>query len=199
MDGRSRQRGASGRARLVGRTDEGIALLDVVVALSVLSLSLLAMGFGLDVQTGNVESATNQQVAGQLLNRALGQVDALPYSVVEAGLSTGDTTIATDPNISGVCTATGNTCTFNPGSGAETILATSLSTTQAPLNPHLVTTSEDGKSFTVATYPTEYMNTTSPSIVRVTVVVSWSGGSVDRVSGTSKISGQVLVSSLGAP
>ncbi|HLI72563.1 MAG TPA: hypothetical protein VKU86_01700 [Acidimicrobiales bacterium] len=175
----------SHRASDVGGSD-GFALLEVVVATMLLAVSLVGIGSVLGSQLLSIGNSTSQQVAGGLLNQAMEEVRAVPYQIVANGLSTSDTTIATDANISVTGTAPNQTYTFVPT--GEQVPHGSLAYTQAPFVPHIATTTARGTTYTIAAYPT--IDGAGTGVYRVTIMVSWHA---NAIGGVSRISAQTLV------
>jgi hypothetical protein len=158
----------------------------VVVATTVLAVSLVGIDSVLGSQLLSISSTTTQQAGDGLLNQAMEEVRALPYQIVANGLSNTDATIATDPRIAVTGTAPNQTYTFTPT--GEVIPHASLSYAQAPFVPHITTKTVDGTAFTVASYPS--IDGTASGVYRVTVIVSWR---VNPIGGVSRLSAQTLV------
>ncbi|MHB8219321.1 MAG: prepilin-type N-terminal cleavage/methylation domain-containing protein [Acidimicrobiales bacterium] len=199
------------KKRLPGRpgrdgSDRGFSLLEVVVALAVLSIVLVSVGDVLASQVTVTTSTKNQAVAQGLLTRTLATLRALPYPDLAKGLDAKDTTTGTAH-----IKKTGTTWVFNDskdlrdGTG-ETVLHFTPGATPpppAPLYPHLALSILNGGRFSVAVFPTQYetppLNTPShtaavvPGLIRVTVIVSWGTGS----GRPSTLIGQTLVSTVG--
>ena len=152
----------------------------------VLAISLVGIGSVLGSQLLSIGSSTSQEVAGGLLNQAMEEVRALPYQIVANGLSTSDTAITTDSNISVTGTVPNQTYTFVPT--GEQIPHGSLSYTQAPFVPHISTTQTGGSTYTIAAYPS--IDGAGTGVYRVTIIVSWHANSL---GGVARISGQTLV------
>src|ERR1700688_431973 len=109
---------------------EGFALLDVVVAIALLTTALVGIESVLGTELLSIGSSTSQQAGAGLLDQAMEDVRALPYQIVANGLSTSDITISTDQNIAVSGQAPNQTYTFKPTN--EAIPHASLSYTQAP-------------------------------------------------------------------
>jgi hypothetical protein len=158
----------------------------VVVAIALLATALVGIGSVLGTELLSIGSSTSQQAAAGLLDQSMEEVRALPYQIVANGLSTSDTTIATDQNIAVTGQAPNQTYTFKPTN--EAIPHASLSYTQAPFVPHISTKAVNNTTFTIATYPTIVSGT--PGVYRVTVIVSWSAGAL---GGVARISAETFV------
>jgi Tfp pilus assembly protein PilV len=168
------------------RDTDGFALLEVLVSAGLLAACLVGIGSVLGSQLLSIGSSTAQQTAAGQLNQAMEEVRALPYQIVANGLSTSDSTVATDANIAVSGSAPNQTYTFVPT--GEAIPHATLSYTQAPFVPHISTKTVNATTFTVATYPTLLAG--APGVYRVTVNVSWRA---NALGGVSRISAQTLV------
>jgi hypothetical protein len=166
--------------------DEGFALLDILAGVTLLGVSMVGIGSVIGTQLLNISSTTSQNTGAALLNQAMEEVRAIPYQLVANGLSTSDSTIATDPDISINGISPNQTYTFVPT--GELIPHASLSYTQAPFVPHITTKTIDSTTFTIAAYPT--IDASASGVYRVTVIVTWKG---NQLGGVSHISAETLV------
>ncbi|MHB8594404.1 MAG: hypothetical protein ACYDB3_08765, partial [Acidimicrobiales bacterium] len=165
----------------------------MIIASAVLLISVVSVGSVLGVQFLSISTSTSQQAAEGLMNQAMEEVRALPYTFVSTGLSLGDSTVTGDHNI----LVQGQTCTTNDSaiwSTPETIpCAASATPTQAPFVPHISTTTSpvDGTTFSVAAYPSiDAADTgTGPNVYRVTIIVSWNS----TQPGPKQVSAETLV------
>jgi type II secretory pathway pseudopilin PulG len=179
------------RARLRARlSDErGFTLLETVIAITVMFGSLLALAYTATIGFGYQGLARQRQAANGIANQVMEEVRGLAFAKIEAGLLTSD--LAGDPNIVS-CSGTYRllSCSTDvdvPGQG-ETIVHTAgsapatLAAATVPLIPHRSSTAPqanpvlDGTTFVWSTYVSR-ASSTSP--YRVTVIVTWSGGSVN--------------------
>ncbi|MDE3085997.1 MAG: hypothetical protein KGJ77_04450 [Acidobacteriota bacterium] len=161
-----------------------------MVASVILLLSMVAVGSQLGTQFLSISTSTDQQVAAGLLNQAMEEVRALPYTFVADGLNPTDSTVTGDSNIS----ISGSTCKTNKSAiwnPAEVIPCSPGNAAQAPFYPHVSTTTVDGETFSVAAYPSiDAADTGSgPPVYRVTVIVSWKSSQL----GPKQIAAQTLV------
>ena len=166
------------------RTEEsGFALIEVAIASAVLLTVLTGVGslFGAELVTVGASGA--EQTANGLLTQAMEEVRALPFQLVVDGLSTSDSTIATDSNIKITGTSPNQTYTFVP---TNEVIPMSSPSAQAPFNPHISTKSIDGVTFKTAAYPT--IDTDETGFYRVTIIVSWTPS-----HNISSVSAQTLV------
>lgn len=162
------------------------------MASTVLLIAIVAVGSQLGTQFLSVTTSADQQEAAALLNQAMEEVRALPYTFVANGLSLSDLTSEhpADPNIliNGTSCTTNNTSIW---STTEVIpCAAPASETQAPFVPHISSTTSAGVTFNVATYPSIDAADTGagPTVYRVTVIISW-----DVSHGLKQIVAQTLV------
>lgn len=186
--------------------DEGFSLIEVLVALTVLSIVMVAGGAVLGIQMETMASARGSLVAEGILTKALSEVRSMPYAKVASGLGS---TMS-----SPLVTKAGTTWTFvdhspklaGRGDG-EHIPHASASVTKppAPFYPDPTTQVVSGTHFTVVAVPTLYAAPPSstpggspvvvPGVIRVTVIVSWS--SHLGTTSTETLIGQTLVYSSG--
>jgi len=131
--------------RLVGRAllrqwgNSGFTLIEMVVAMLVISVALLGL---MTVQMRSIATvglAGQRQNATALGNRAMEQMRALPYGTVTGGMACGDLSNS-DTNISVSTVSGGCSATFHPAydlSINETVVTTTSASQVAPLNPHI--------------------------------------------------------------
>ncbi|MHB8681980.1 MAG: type IV pilus modification PilV family protein [Acidimicrobiales bacterium] len=175
VPGRTRSRGTRRSAARSGHPESGLAFIEVVIASVVLLISVVAVGSQLGTQFLSISTSSQQQAAAGLLNQAMEEVRALPYTFVANGLSVTDATVTGDPNIlvSGQNCTTNNTAIW---STAETIpCAAPAGQTQAPFVPHTSYPVVDSTTFSVAAYPSidAADSSSGQNVYRVTVTVSW--------------------------
>lgn len=194
--------------RLVGHNpgSGGFALIEILVAITVLAMVMVAGGAVLGTQMETMSSTRSAQGADGILTQALSEIRALPYSTVEAGLSN----TVSSPYI----TKSGTTWTFvdhsarlaGQGNGEQIPHASSPSKAPAPFYPDPTTSHVvNGTRMTVLAVPTFYTApppgtphggpVVVPGVIRITVIVSWSGHGGHTSSTT--IVGQTLVYSSG--
>jgi type II secretory pathway pseudopilin PulG len=150
--------------RLPARGDAGFGMVEAVVSLSIIAVLLTSLAFVLLTATrANIVARTDQQ-ASNLLNQQIESVRSLDYAAVT--MRSGDTTLATDPAISGG--------TYVPN--GEPLVIEAVGSVQHQLAP----VTRDNTTYTVRRYVTEPVGTTGYK--RVTVVVSWTsaGGPRER-------------------
>lgn len=161
--------------------DSGFTLVEVLVAMAVISTALLGLIFAQLQSLTTITVAKQRQQATALATQTMEQVRSLSYATVLAGMSSTD---LTDPNIVG-----GRLRPAFDSSIDEPVLSTVTSDTTAPLRPHVradATTFLNGIQFTVRTYLTRAGADVSVSGVTVTVAVTWSSAA----SGHAKIAVQ---------
>lgn len=211
--------GSRARARReaqLSRDDAGFALLEVIIAFSVLLLALTGIGAEIGTQFSSVSSSRNEQKGQAVLARLLDEARALPYTVVAKGLSSADTTATSTatyikkigPGTSvwilrdqalGSGHGTGEVVNhYSPPSGL---------TPPPPFYEHKSCFSETGSPatctgshvFTALTFPTKYESkvvtgvekTWLNHVIRVTVLVSWQGAHSNGSPTT--LTGQTLI------
>ncbi len=177
----------------------GFALIEVLIAFTILFIVLTCLGFEMGAQYSSLGSSKNEQTAQGLLAQALNEVRALPYTVVAKGLSTNDTTVLSTPLIQ----ISGTTWTFiDPtltarGTGEPIIHYTPVTAEPpAPFYPHKSTQTVNNIAYSLLTFPTKYDWTagTLHPVLRVTVVVKWRAiGSAGNNGAPTTLIGQTLV------
>lgn len=159
--------------------------MEIMVALAFLTTCLVAISSVLFFQLSSVSASTNQQVAKQLLDKAMEQARALPYQTVAQGLSTTDLASSPDVGASGNISLSGSTYTFK-ATGEQIPVTTGLSN-EAPLVPHQSTTTLNGTTFTISAYPSiptaasTHLASVPTGLMRVSVTVSWTKGPLGGV------------------
>ena len=175
----------AGAPRGPQRGEEGFTLIEVIVAGMVILIVMLSVGAVLIGSLGDVAYARQSQGADHLMDQALEQIRALPFTTLEAGLYNADPTVTSDPAISG-------------GSYQGRTLLMSTSQPPAPLYPHQTTVRQSSPStgtYTIDVYPTAYTGA-GAGIVQVSVVVSWNRAA--RPGRQNYVTGQTLVYSPSA-
>lgn len=198
----ARRRQATWRCRQRHRRGEaGFSLVEVIVALAVLAIVLTGVGIEIGVQSSAINQSRNKQAAQGLLDKALAEVRALPYTDVKSGLKTSDTTTTGTKTVTHI-KKTGTVWTFtDPGLAAtgETVLHSTYpdTTPPVPLYKHTASTATVNKvnnlQFSVSTFPT---TTSTSTVLRVTVIVSWT---TPEHHVAKSINSQTLLYSFGSP
>jgi Tfp pilus assembly protein PilV len=182
------------RAHVVpGSAEAGFGMVELVVAMSLLMVISLAFSLVFSNTLVATGFQRERQTAQELANQTMEQIRALPFSTVSAGLNSGDSTLATDPNISIV----GSTYTLTFNSINETIPVGSGGATVAPLKPHQTTTTLNGETYTIRAYVTNYLNDTTSSVYRAVVVVSWTVHFKQQGGLASSITTESLINASG--
>ena len=171
------------RLRARSRSEEGFTVVEMMVALMVISIVMTSIAYMMAVSLKQVSFAKEREVANSLVDKTMEQARALPYSMIQTGLDDTDVTTSHDTNI----TVSGSTFTYVPtgetivhGSQNGSSTCPSASHCQAPLIPHRSTTTLNGSAFTISTYLTNFSG--SAGAYRITVVVSWGVSQVNGVS-----------------
>jgi prepilin-type N-terminal cleavage/methylation domain-containing protein len=179
--GREWQKGSRRRRllrRVLGRKGDecGFTIVELMVAMMVLTVAVAGLAYAGTISVIDVGFAAQRQGATGLANRAVEEVRALPFSTVDAGLSTDDPTLSTDPNITVQGSGSSTTYWFQN----EEIPTSTSSTNVVPLNPHVQTGVTVGtNTYTVSTYITYAQPPNTPSapssvpVLRVTAIASW--------------------------
>lgn len=201
------------------RGESGFALIEVIVAFSVLLLALLGIGLEMGTQYSSIGSSHSEQTGQAVLSRLLDEARALPYTVVAKGLSTADSTATSTSTYikksgTGTSVWTLKDSALASGKGTGEVInhyapPTGL-TPPAPFYKHKACFSSKGFSvtctggqlYTALTFSTKYgskvvtgvTKTWVNHVVRITVLVSWRGGSTTANLGTpTTLTGQTLI------
>lgn len=152
------------------RRDDGLGLVEVVAAMGIIFIALLALAYTATVALNDIGLSRQRQGANAIANQLVERVRALPYEEIsQEGMDTND--LGGDPNI---VPCSGTFC-FESTSG-EQIVHTSRSGTIVPLYPHIetgVTVPGSPTEYTRAVYLTQAQNVPSAGAFRLRVVVSW--------------------------
>jgi len=166
--------------------DAGFGLIEVLVALTVLTVVLLTVERG-TIATLSAESlAKEHSVASTLVSAKIAEAESLSFPALKAGLNPSVDPLNQDPNISSVTTPSGTSYVFIP-TGA-TLATSGTATSEPPIIPH-ISTVNIGIPYEVAVYPT--ISSTDPGVVTITVIVTWRS----PLGTTASTTGQAEVSS----
>jgi prepilin-type N-terminal cleavage/methylation domain-containing protein len=160
------------RARAAG--EEGFTLIEVMVAVAILTIAILALARTATVAFTDVAMARQRQTANQLANQLVEEVSALPWESVTRGLKTNQLT--GDPNVV-KCGPTwyfpGPDCP--PAEGVEKVVDDGNANVR-PLVPHRGTVGppEYPGTYDWSVYVTEAADAPSAGAYRITALVSWS-------------------------
>lgn len=164
------------RRRTTG--DEGFSLAEVLVAMSIVATGLLGLlGSTLYSVKATVAGRHNQQAA-DYVNEALEEIRSFDYAAVT--MKDGTSELASDPAIVG--TGADRKVDVGGGIGLEQLDIRSV----GAVDPHVQQVTENNGTYTVSRYVTIPAGTAvnaqgEPAVRRVTVVVSWQDGDVERV------------------
>lgn len=151
------------RSRL--RSEAGFTLIELMVAVGIMLVALLALAYTATIGFSDIALARQRQGASGLANQTMEQIRALPFDVLKKGLSNADLSAGTDPNINGTCGAA--YCY-----GGEQI-PRGNNPNVVPLVPHSQAIVVGPTTYTVRSYVTHYNNITTNNTFRLTVVVTW--------------------------
>ncbi|HWG74730.1 MAG TPA: hypothetical protein VG184_11825 [Acidimicrobiales bacterium] len=196
-----------------GTQEGGFTVIELMFASMVMLIIMLSVAYVLTGSLGDVAYAKQRDAAVTLANTVVEDLKAQPWATVAAGLSSTDTTLATDQNIQGNCyegislDIDGTVPTPTSSCAAVTwhdpaCLTGSLSTsflpaggvTPTPLSPHEQCTTVNGARFGVDVYPTAPPQTdvASNPPLTITVVVTWA----KPVLGGTPVNGQQVANGL---
>lgn len=152
--------------------DGGFTLVEVLVAMAVISSVLLGLVF---VQMGALKTTTlakQRQQATGLANRAMETIRALPFAELGNGMNASDISPAQDANL----TPSGRFKPLYDGSIDEELVVSNAAPV-APLRPHVeegALTTVGSLAYKVSTYVTKAGADIAKDGVWLTVVVDWS-------------------------
>jgi type II secretory pathway pseudopilin PulG len=163
-------------ARLRSRTarEEGFTLVEVMVAVAILFIALLALARTATVAFTDIAASRQRQTANQLANQLVEEVRAIPYESVKRGLKTNQLT--GDPN---VINCSGTYYFPNLGcpapTGSEKVVHTNGGPNTRPLVPHngSVGPPDYPSTYNWSVYVTEAADAPSAGAYRVTAQVTW--------------------------
>jgi prepilin-type N-terminal cleavage/methylation domain-containing protein len=150
------------RSRL--RSEAGFTLIELMVAVGVMLVALLALAYTATIGFRDIALARQRQSASGLANQTIEQMRALPFDVLKKGLANVDLNGGGDPNITA--------CGANYCYGGEAI-PRGANPNVVPLVPHTQTIPVGPTVYTVRAYVTHYNNITTNNTYRLTVVVTW--------------------------
>jgi prepilin-type N-terminal cleavage/methylation domain-containing protein len=173
------------------KSQEGFSLIELMVAMGVILIALIAMAYTVTVSLSNVAFARQRDGANALADRTMEQIRALPFTTIQAGL---DNTVL--KNGQGGCpsgsycfpvTPSANQCPSGvPGYGERIPHGTNPSL--VPLVPHQQTRAVGPTPYVVSTYISYLCDSMASNTFRVTVMVSWPNAAIHGVS--SKVTTQ---------
>jgi prepilin-type N-terminal cleavage/methylation domain-containing protein len=154
------------RGRL--RSEEGFTLIELMVAIGVILVALVAMAYTSTIGFSDIALARQRQSATGLANQTLEQIRALPFDVLKKGLGNADLAGLGDPAITTAGCGTPPVYCY----GGEQI-PHGTNPNVVPLVPHTQSIVVGPTTFTVRAYVTNYQNITTNNTFRLTTVVSW--------------------------
>jgi hypothetical protein len=167
-------------ARRADQDQGGLSLIELMVAIAVLFIALIALARTATVAFTDVAVARHRQTGAQLANRLLEEVRGLPYDTVLNGLDDAD--LAGDPNIEQCGPTDWYYLACPPAPGAEEIVhnpglenPTVPNDDIVPLVPHQgeVGPPEFPSTFEWGVYVTHAADAPEAGALRVTVRVTW--------------------------
>jgi prepilin-type N-terminal cleavage/methylation domain-containing protein len=179
-------------ARLRRRDERGFTLLEVMIAITIIFASLLALAYTATIGFTYESLARQKQTATGIADQVMEEVRGLAWQEITNGLSatdlSGDSRLVT--GCSGDVTGTYRflSCTPDtsiPGSGEKVVADAPACTAPdcpVPLIPHTGTITQNNIDFSWATYVTNDCKTatddgcTQATPYRVTIFVTWTGG-----------------------
>jgi prepilin-type N-terminal cleavage/methylation domain-containing protein len=167
------------------RREEGFTLIELMIALGVILVALIAMAYTVTSSLSNVAYARQRDAANSLADQTIEQMRALPFATIQSGLDNTDLATTTDPNIeqpgTNGCpagwycykvTPSASQCPSGVPSYGERI-PHGTNPAIAPLVPHQQTQTVGPTTYTVSVYVSYLCNKTTTNAFRVTAVVSW--------------------------
>src|SRR3989442_9212686 len=87
------------RLRSRMRSEGGFTLIELMVAVGIMLVALLALAYTATIGFSDIALARQRQGASGLANQTIEQIRALPFDVVKKGLGNTDLSSGSDPNI----------------------------------------------------------------------------------------------------
>jgi type II secretory pathway pseudopilin PulG len=166
--------------------DDGFSLVEAMVALAIAAAVFTALAFALIGGAHAALLSQQNQQAGDVLNKAVEEIRALPYDSVSMRQTDLDVGEPTRSPAVGTCNCYNPTDDTTSGAGVEDLFPRDAHGAVAP-HANVVTTAQNGGSFTVRRYVTSPVaartdptNAATATYKRVTVVVTWSSRGKDR-------------------
>ena len=150
-------------------------LLEVLIAFSLLAVVIMAADSGTMFSTAAASIAQQRSVASTLVSADVANASSIPFTDLSNGLNPNAETLTNDANIH----VSGNTYTL--ALTGATLATSNTNTSEAPLVPHISTSTIRGVAYKVATYPS-----TSSGLVTLVVIVTWQSA----LGGTGKLVGE---------
>src|SRR6266568_6016274 len=168
------------RARLQAG-EGGFTLVELLVALTVFVIAITSLAYTATIAFSDIGLARLRQTANGLATQALEQARAIPFDTIKAGLSSNDSTVTSDSNITA--------CGANKCYRGEQIpiSAYAAGTTIKPLVPHTTTVTIGSETFTTSVYVTYYNNQPTSNELRVTAVANWASSIRDGADHSIKV------------
>jgi prepilin-type N-terminal cleavage/methylation domain-containing protein len=164
-------------ARLRARSarEEGFTLIEVMVAVAILMIAILALARTATVAFTDVAAARQRQTANQLANQLVEQVRALPYENVQRGAKTNQLTGDSNVVQCSVGTYYFPNLGCPPPAGSEELVHTNNAKNADPLVPHRgsVGPPDFPSTFNWSVYVTEAADAPSAGAYRITARVTW--------------------------
>ncbi len=170
------------RRSAVGAGDDGFSIVDVIVALFLLSATSIPIAYSVSTSMQVSSLAQQRFVGAEIVNQTIQDVEALPYSAVADGLNAANVATNPSPDLS---ETTAGTWIFTPT--GEVVPTSAPAGSEPPLVPFASAVRENGVSYSVATYP--MWVATGTSLIRIVVSVSWQSSP----NGSNQVRGQTLL------
>lgn len=163
------------------RSERGFSIVETVIALAIIGGALVAVERSVTSAGAAGTLAAQHSTAANLLSADIAQLEAMPFANLQAGLNPTADPLTGDPNI-----VSGGPTGYELKLNNASIPTSNPSASQPPLVPHISSVTE-GITYHVATYPT--VSSSTPSLVTVTVVVSWTApnGKTASLTGESEL------------
>lgn len=183
------------RRRLhVGDDEAGFSLAEVLIAMIIIAVGLLGL-MAVQVRSlSTIALAKERQTATGLANRAMEQLRAVPYTVLQGGLKCSE--LAGDPNLSVTNPAGACTATFSPSydsSIAGESVVTTTGAQVAPLSPHQpADVTINAGTYRVRTYVTRVNS--NPAVDAgywITAISTWTSSNSHQVRKSLAVRSQV--------
>jgi prepilin-type N-terminal cleavage/methylation domain-containing protein len=172
--------------------EQGFGLIELMVAVSIVLVSLLAVAYTALASFQDISFARQRQSATGLANQVIEQARALPLDTLARGLSNADLASGGDSNIASSGCGNGTVYCLRVD-GLNEQIPRGDNPSVVPLVPHTQSIKVSDTTYTVRIYVSYFNNDPSLNKFRLTAIVTWTGP--ERRGALHKIDVQSLVAS----
>jgi prepilin-type N-terminal cleavage/methylation domain-containing protein len=183
---------AVARLRARAAQEQGFGLIELMVAVAIVLVSLLAVAYTALASFQDIAFARQRQSATGLANQVIEQARALPLDTLTRGLSNADLSSGGDSNITSSGCGSGTVYCLHVD-GLNEQIPRGDNPSVVPLVPHAQSIKVGDTTYTVRIYVSYFNSDPSLNKLRLTAIVTWTGP--ERRSAAHKVDVQSLVAS----